>query len=96
MQAAHAQMEAAQLNDILMVQQSQLDRQAREALRAAMGLEHCATTLASKAGEPVCDGRLPVVMASSIQAEMAKCLGILKESLWQLLVLATNDKELSK
>ena len=89
-------MEAAQLSEILTVQQSQLDRQAREALRAAMGLEHCATTLASSAGEQGCDGRLPVVMASSIQADMAKCLGILKESLWQLLVLATNDEELCK
>ena len=89
-------MEAAQLSEILTVQQSQLDRQAREALRAAMGLEHCATTLASSTGEPSSDGRLPGVMASSIQADMAKCLGVLKESLWQLLVLATNDEELSK
>ncbi len=84
------------MNEILAVQQSQLDRQAREALRAAMGLEHCASSLATSAGEPGCEGRSPGAMASSVQADMAKCLGILKESLWQLLVLATNDEDISK
>lgn len=61
--------------------------QAREALRAAMGLEKCATVLA---GKMAADGG---EQARAVVSDMTGCLGVLKGTLWQLLVLASHEDD---
>lgn len=83
------------MSDALQLQQQRLDCQAREALRAAMGLENCASSIVSAVKQGA-EGQSPGCMPHSIQGDMTKCLSVLKESLWQLLVLATNVEDPAK
>jgi hypothetical protein len=62
--------------------------QAREALRAAMGLEKCAAVLAGSKTSPEGTNQI-----AGVAAEMTNCLGVLKGTLWQLLVLANYDDD---
>lgn len=87
MQAERAQNDACQLSHTLSCQQGQLDQHAREALRAAMGLDKCTASL-SRVSPMSCEGAI-----SSLRMDMDKHLASLKDSLWQLLVLASSDNE---
>lgn len=86
-QASRAEHRAACLNKALQDHRRQVESQAREALRAAVGLEQCVTS-----GQSADHGDSGVGLSGMTSiTDLADYLGLLKESLWQLLVLGTKD-----
>lgn len=65
--------------------QDRLDQSTRTALKATMGLENCAMDIVNAAAQN---------QARDVQAKMFGFLSSLKESLWQVLVIA-NDAAVS-
>ena len=91
LQADKAEVEATKLRGLFEKLQVSLDRQSREALRAANGLERTAARLGTSHLLTAVDPKTADALLE-IQTDMFNCLSMLKGSLWQLLVLTIDQQ----